>query len=303
MKKYLLSFAVLGMLFAASTLTSCSDDDGDGGNLDTPKFEAEAAKYDITTPGARYNSIELTASGNYIVTSDQMNASYAPAANNAVERKSITSIFNNPQPKSRAAFAGIIYGKYTKVADNEYYLEGFGTIKITSNGGNSFDLDITTTNGNKVVLGANRDNMYGESEMTNKLCRTWEMNKISIKAWYNGRQIFNKTYSKSQFDNIVIDGEEIEIEEYPENVIFTKSGTYMVLYDDGTLAVSTWRWGNESKGVLNYSWDYNWDDPDLSGNVTLSFAGNQLYIYEIDEETEDGETYKTEFGYYLTEVK
>lgn len=59
----LLAFAVYGLL------SSCGSDGNNGGgsNCETPKYEADVAKYTITDTGSEYGSIELTASGNYII--------------------------------------------------------------------------------------------------------------------------------------------------------------------------------------------------------------------------------------------
>lgn len=72
-----MAFAV----FAAFAMASCSDDDGnngddsgdtsgggsDGTEMEAPQFESSAAKYTITDAGSPYTSVELTASGNYII--------------------------------------------------------------------------------------------------------------------------------------------------------------------------------------------------------------------------------------------
>lgn len=81
-----MAFAV----FAAFAMASCSDDDGnngddsgdtsgggsDGTEMEAPRFESSAAKYTITDAGSPYTSVELTASGNYIIFT---NGSQAPA--------------------------------------------------------------------------------------------------------------------------------------------------------------------------------------------------------------------------------
>lgn len=81
-----MAFAV----FAAFAMASCSDDDGnngddsgdtsgggsDGTEMEAPQFESSAAKYTITDAGSPYTSVELTASGNYIIFT---NGSQAPA--------------------------------------------------------------------------------------------------------------------------------------------------------------------------------------------------------------------------------
>ena len=73
MKK--MNFFVMALLCLCSLaigFTSCSDDDNSvtPPDLGTPPFEAVSGKYDVTSTGSPYESIELTASGNYIVVLD-----------------------------------------------------------------------------------------------------------------------------------------------------------------------------------------------------------------------------------------
>lgn len=99
--------------------------------------------------------------------------------------------------------------------------------------------------------------------------------------------------------------------EAPQQVVFTKSGTYMVFYGNGTLAVSTWKWQDESKGTARYSWNYeSIDDPDASGLINIGFADNQLVIKEYlidgesaDEYLEAGVSVDGYIEYFLTEAQ
>lgn len=292
MKKFLFALGMPFMLFGAVSLSSCSDSDGggDGGSLETPKYEVFAAKYDITTPNSNYESIELTASGNYIVTEAvSMDQYEAP-------KRGKSSLLMTRSAQSRSGNNGVIFGKYTKISDTKFNLAGFGTIEVTMTGENAFDLNITTEQGAQVVLGANRDNQYESSSMTDKLCRSWAIFKVRVKAWENGKLVGEQTFSEDKFAEVFDD------DEYPKNVVFTKSGTYVVFYNYDSLAVSTWCWENESKGVLRYSWDYeHLYDPYESGVVGVSFSGNQLVIVETYEDSEYGE--KEEMSYYLKEIR
>lgn len=298
MKKINSVLAVLCSVFLTLSFTSCSDSDGDG-NFEEPKFEQDAARYEITSAGSPYASIELTASGNYIII--EKNSSYVHSLSAA--RKSFSFA---KKVKSRASSNGVIYGKYIKGANGEYILEGFGTIRVESKGDNAYDLDITTSSGYSVVVGANRDNKYSSSTMTDKLCRSWEFDKIRATFWVNGKKVFDETLNMKQIAGITDeDNPFYEIkDELPELVIFTKAGTYMVIYGGEELAVSTWRWENESKGIIRYSWDYDHlYDPDESGRVTVSFSGSNLLITEEYEDDEDGDIVRGKIDYYLKEVK
>jgi len=288
--EYILLFIFSGLIFG-----SCSGDGDNGGDFEEPKYESDAARYVITSPGSEYESVELTASGNYIITEKQRTYTFSQGMANAARMSFLKSA--NPA-KTRATDNGIIYGKYTKKSDNEYYLDGFGIIVISSTGDNAYDLEITTNSGNSIVLGANRENMYGESTMTNKLCRTWDLKKAELRAWENGKFMGAVTVTKDNYEEIMGD------DECPVNVVFTKAGTYMVIYSNGELAISTWKWEKESQGLLRYSWNYDaLYDPEESGLITISFSGKNMVVCEEYEEEYDGEVYKDQAKWYFSEVR
>lgn len=95
-----MAFAV----FAVFAMASCSDDDGnngdggddtsgggsDGTEMESPRFESSAAKYTITDAGSPYTSVELTASGNYIIFTSGSQA-HATAAAAPATRMSVMS--------------------------------------------------------------------------------------------------------------------------------------------------------------------------------------------------------------------
>ena len=95
-----------------------------------------------------------------------------------------------------------------------------------------------------------------------------------------------------------------------EQITFSKSGTYMVSYTESRLAISTWAWVSENKGLIRYSWDYSdIESEDLGGFATLSFNGNKLNVTESmigdNEEDEDDEDYAVKFDmtYITSEAK
>ena len=90
----------------------------------------------------------------------------------------------------------------------------------------------------------------------------------------------------------------------PKQVVFTKSGTYMVFYANNTLAVSTWKWIDEAKGEARYSWDYeSINSSDMGGKINISFSDSQLVVSEYSEFTESGTTGTVDIQWFLTEAK
>lgn len=230
-----------------------------------PLFEAESALYNILPGTSRLKSIELTASGTYIIVQLPRPKSIVNA-----DKQHITHISTRSYEDT-----GIISGSYTKKGDGVFELNGFGTIVVKGGEQNAISLDITYKDGSKIEVSAQKAEQYESSPKTNALCRTWVLGKVvdhkpSGDVTYKNILEFYK--SKSDFsENMPI----------PLQVIFTKSGTYIVIYEDGSLSVSTWGWEKEETGQARYSWDYaNLYNPLDSDSITIAFEGKQLLVTE-----------------------
>ncbi len=268
--------AVFMMLSMAGTFASCSDD----GTLETPAFEAEAAKYEISG-SSEYRSIELTESGNYIIIKN--------GNNSRSQKVKVPFLGTRVKPTlTRVSYNNNIYGKYTKIGDNTYNLEGFGTVKVLMKEGTAYALEVTPIGGETDTVVASVQNKTPNSDMTNKLCRTWTIEKLYYE-YTDEEGSYSGTYTKED----VLNSGDYEVGEWPESVVFTKTGTYMVYYIDQTLAVSTWRWYDESKGLLHYSWDNEFEEFDEDDLVTIEFDGATMMITE-EYEYESGDWYEKE---------
>lgn len=295
MTKIFRIMTMIAMLVALPMINACSSSD-DGGELQSPEYDKDAALYEISNTNSAYKSIELTESGNYvIIMKNATDTKSAELQSQGIDKK--CNFFSNPATFStRSDDNGVISGKYTKKGEDEYYLEDFGTIKVVSTSGSAVDLDITTLDGTKEVIGANRRNMYSNSAMTDKLCRTWKFEKIHYIEKEDGKTVASETITADIASSD-------EYDEFPVQVIFTRSGTYMVFYTDGELAISTWTWDNESAGILRFSWDYDHlYDPDESGTVKLEFQGNKLVVTEEEEYEQGGVLYYDMSISYLVEA-
>ena len=317
----LLGLVLMGMTaFAVSSCGSDSDNDngggGGGGSLNPPKYESSAALYNVTDANSDYSSIEFTASGNYIIT--KRIAAKAPNRIAKVESKFHFGFMSHNVGVTRStSYDNIIYGTYTKNGDT-YTLEGFGTIVVNGGGSNAVSLDITTTGGSKVTVGAQQEKQYSSSSKTDMLCRTWNMGKIKLVEKINGQTFIDQTFNDCEdFVRQMLKAEGLEegsssykkaykemMEGEPKQVVFTKSGTYMVFYANNTLAVSTWKWIDEAKGEARYSWDYeSINSSDMGGKINISFSDSQLVVSEYSEFTESGTTGTVDIQWFLTEAK
>ncbi len=308
-------------------MTSCSEEKE--GKFDTPKFVADAAKYVIDNAQAEYASIELTESGNYIITPNQMSNArrYASAEEKKTNKLSLlkNSIWNNPDevPATRyEVYSHILYGKYTKTSENVYTLDGYGTLTIKKDdSGSSFSIVLTPFGMDSKEYTAHQMNADLNSGMSDKLCRTWIFESFKYYVKLNGKtmlelsansieELLKKMKAWAEKNDPEFDPSDWEdaLEGFqhgaqPDNMIFTKTGTYVVFYSTEELAVSTWKWKNEKKGILHYCWNPAWiDDPYEGGDVKIEFKNNKLHVTEFAYELED-EDYEEGITYILHEMK
>ena len=313
--KKLKYFFLIALSMSMFVFSSCSKNDDEEekapetptpeqSNFTTPTYENVSAKYEITNSSSQFKSFELTASGNYII------------VKNGYSARASSHFFGEQEEATRStSYGNIIYGKFTKKSDTEFELEGFGTIVIKGGANNACSLIITQTGGSPITLPAQRSTQTESSTFTNQLCRTWSIGSFRLTIIVDGATFFDGEYATwDEMINAYVAkvkemGEEVSTEEIPDNVnpkqvVFTKSGTYMVLYSNSTMAVSTWKWEDEANGKLRYSWNYqNMYDDYASGVVDVSWRGIQLTIKEGATESDDDGTSSYSITYYLNEVK
>ena len=264
-------------VLAVASLTSCGSD-GDGSVVippsNPPKFESVSGKYEISDKTSPYESVELGASGDYVVTKRGYTSSQASA-----KAKGMLSLEREASLTRAATDGGIIYGTYTQIDGNTFNLEGFGVIELITNGGGTVTgISITPSGGNEMTFSASKAQEMGSDELTEALCRTWKV----IGGVEKGYDHYDGEY------------------EYPfdandpgalKEIMFTKSGTFLNLYNDNTIEALFWKWEDQGKMLLRGSWDNIWYNDD-DGNFTVQFsAGNRLTIREYYVDNESGEWY------------
>ena len=328
MKKTNLFKYLLGAVAVMSALNfvSCSksDDDSNDGNansgtLDTPAYESDAAKFVISGSSSSYKSIELTASGEYIII--PQGSPYA-AKRRAAMRQSFFNFSTIRGLDTRASSTQILYGKYKKTGDGEYQLEGFGTVKVQMAEGTACSLTLTPTGGTSYTLQATKKTTVEGSTMTNQLCRSWTIDRVRFQLSFAGKSVDKTVTLDNQYDLYLavantwpemMEGEPLMsreefnknkeglFENTPERVVFTKSGTYMVYYEEGKLAVATWMWEDEASGKFRFSWNYNnMYDSRYSGVCSIEFFGSTLVFHEVPA---SGDGMTMNLTYYMAEVK
>ena len=316
---------MMAAVLAACTMTACGSDDGGGTpppEFTTPAYEASAAKFDITDTDAPYSSVELTAGGNYIIRLREITGSPEedPNVQPAPGRVSFAAGPGQVAEGTRATvWSNILYGKYTKTGDNEYTLEGYGKLTVTQKDGSAVSLHMVRTDGQEYTISGNKAGNTATGANTDMLCRTWNIVEMRSYARLNGNTLYDITagslselvgkiveWGKSMDDSFSeedVSGLLGDIPE-PRQFVFSKSGTYMVLYEGGQLAVSTWRWKDQNAGVMQYSWNPDtFNDAYIAGEVTTAFSGKRLEITEVKTDSEDGYSMQVGVVYILEEAK
>lgn len=328
MKKFKLRslLKAMAVMILPLSLASCnSDDDNESSsaNIEAPKYEAEAAKYEITSSDADYSSIELTASGNYIIVKNPSTNGARTLAGRSTE-VSATKHFSllRPAKKSVASRAGewgsgILYGTFTKVGENEYKLGNLGTLKVTVKNGVACSLNLVYSDGTTKTFDGNKSEVKGNTgALTNFMCRTWNISQIRVYYKLNGQALFDisansfnelaqkiKEFIKNNDSEEDFDESDFEVPNPAKQIIITKNNTYMVVYEDSELAIANWKWENESQGKFRYSWDVESSYEEYTSVATAASQGNNLIITEEYTDTEDGETETSGTVYTLTEAK
>ena len=300
--KSLTACMAIALTLTPVTLASCSSDDDEDSpqeepsekyealGYDEPKYEKESALYLVNASGSDIRSIELTPTGDYIVMKNNSIADEVKRQSPAIRTSALR--LNHAIATRAYADDKMAYGRYTRTGDGKYKLDGYGTIVVTGGESNAVKLTITLTDGRKIEVGAMKRDQYTATAKTNAICRKWNIGKVVVH-----KATGDVTYSSIED----MDRHEHEVyspEWEPKQVLFTKSGSYIVFYANQNLGVSTWGWTNEDTGEARYSWD--WDhlyDVSESGVIIFAFQGKQLLV------TEPSDGYLGDITYYFSEAK
>lgn len=311
--------------------TISEDVNGEDITLPTPKYLDDAAIYKVTSADSEFESIELTESGYAVITlkedysarmitrgifADQL------TKNPVIRMKTRSGDDDDDDSWTPQCY----WLRYEKTGDGTYKMwhivgsqagQEWGTLTVAKDDPTdpvNARLEITRANGYPQVIQARWDDLYKTDAASQSLCRSWEFEKIAfdyVKSPVNGSI---GTPVKKEFSNWRQAYEWLLVElmngkkaselgwdftpsvdylfEIPVQVLFTRSGTYIVFFDDGTCEINNWVWGEHQPPykTIHYSHDLN----DLysvysSGDVTHSYdydGRRGIYILKIFEESE-----------------
>ena len=258
MTKNLIYLMVFAFVFA---FVSCDkDNEGDSGVT----VNTLSAKWEISDRNSPYASFEFNKDGNYIVVRNIEGLRSASAISKVPLFKSNhLRAAKTRSSESESNLSPLHFGTY-RIEGNRIILSGFGLIEVTSITAEEFSFSFTleaTGEKNNFVAGKSEEPISSSSR-TDMFCRTWIV----------------ETFTE--------DGEIIEeLEEIIGSIVlFSKAGTYLVLYggEGGDAGLSEWKWANQEETELYYSWD-NWTDDWSENIVTITdLTGTSLIIQEKD---------------------
>lgn len=247
-----------------------SDDEPDSGDDElwkgeatTPKYVSDAAIYTVN-PGVQcpFQSIELTESGDYIVTPS--GSGYNTPARRSKSSTNLGMFRRSETSKTRVGLStyDYTYGTYTKNSDGSYNLEGLGTMSY-SNG----TLNLSLTDGTGYNVGATEKKPdLAANELNMRLCRTWKVTSV-VAEIYNreGKKLDSYTYSGTELQD-----------EFVEYVLISRSGSYVGIDWDASIDnKGSWMWSDTSKQVFSYI-----DEDDERGTIQVSFNGDNAKFKE-----------------------
>ena len=218
------------LLISFMGFTSCNKDN------EGKDAELRTGKYVITDSSSPIQSIELTADGEYIVTKN-------PALTRSDEELDLNDVW--------------LYGNFTFI-DGFYVLQGFGKIVIDLLSGGAAEIFIDSGGWDPFTVHANLASTVQETKINRDLCHHWVFDKTHFSLSYNSINLIDFELAGCNFsrwfrDTGDKDGQK-ELDEECTGLIFTESGTYAVVFDNGKVNVGTWSWDNTEDGSLKCEW-------------------------------------------------
>ena len=220
------------LLFSIAGLTSCNKDDA-GKDADST-----LGKYEITDASSPIQCIELTRAGEYIVTKN-------PANTKSESDLDLTDIW--------------LCGKFTFV-DGAYILQGFGKIAIDLLSGGVAEIFITGGGWDPFTVHANLASKVQETTINRSLCHHWNFKKTYFSLSFSDLPYLDFNFEvpgcdfSKWFEKTGDEEGEQELDKECKGLIFTESGTYAVLFDNGKVNVGSWAWENGEDGSLKCEW-------------------------------------------------
>jgi hypothetical protein len=283
-KVFFLSGLILNLAFM-SIFVSCDNENGNEGNETDILKNTISAKWEISDNDSPYASFEFNKDGNYIVIEKDeeisLKSNLRTNSKQSLLKSNLTKT-NMRSAKSDSNLSSIHFGTY-KIEGNSIILSGFGLIEVISitNEEFSFSFTLESTREKSSFVAGKADEPISSSSKTDMFCRTWIGEKVTIDV--NALSVEDIGYYEEKYgEDWLIKLEQEETEDIKGLVaLFSKAGTYLVLYDgeEGDAGLAEWKWANKEETKIYYSWE-NWQEDWEDNIVTIELTNTSLIIHE-----------------------
>ena len=285
------------LLFSIAGLTSCEEENA------VKDADEALGKYEITDASSPVQCIELTRDGEYIVTK------------NTAKTKSESDLDLNDV---------WVYGDFTFV-DGAYILQGFGKIVINLLSGGAAEILIDSGGWDPFTVQANLASTVQETTINRNLCHHWDFKKTYFSLSFSDLPFLDFSFEvpgcdfSKWFEKTGDEEGEQELDKECKGLIFTESGTYAVLFDNGKVNVGSWAWDNSEDGSLKCEWSNQYQslfkDYRFHGSLTVDVMDEDpatcTIVRSFDTTMEryklfrgySSHSMKTSLTYYLEESK
>jgi hypothetical protein len=178
---------------------------------------------------------------------------------------------------SETNLSPIHYGTYT-INGNVITLSGFGVLNIILITVEEFTFSFTlTADGETGEYTANLSAPpISESARTKMLCKAWQIDALDIDEDAVpdlDKDDYIAAYGPDWKDSIINHQSHL----IGGTVLFSRAGTYLVLYVDEEAGLSEWKWTNSQETAFYYSWN-NWQNNWQNNIVQISELTNTSLI-------------------------
>lgn len=294
-KYYFLSFLMAVLAFGFVSCGSDSDDNDNPSptkNLNDPKYKRDARTLTNQDNEGNIQSVELTESGKYILTTKgKLNAS----------KKAVSRVMTD----NVELFFYV--GDYIPQDENgNYVLQGLGTLHISYKG-LSGELTLILDEGGTLTLNIDIAPQEAFDVANDLMCRTWTIDKTRVRftdgltaaADFNGCDLNEIAAFVNKYATF---NDNFESNHKVKDLTITHSHTYMITYQSGTVEVGTWSWRNVSNGNFYYTWKGSDMGSDLENGDAFFSVEDGKGILTVSGVIKDdtGKEYKTGMTYTMS---
>ncbi len=229
------------ILAAAFVVVSCNED----GSVDPEVLDNLILDAKWEFESGDYASFEFNEYGDYIVVcNDSSTGGLTTAPRFASASRATTN------------GSSIITGDYEGDGDNAVKMNGFGRIELTSITSSSVSFSLTLEGEIETVnYTASIAEVVATSDNTTMLCRKWDL----------------VGYTEDGVTDILSDDD-------AKTVLFSKAGTYLIEWSDGTSVLAQWKWKSESDKTFYFTWSDEWYEDKYVTITTLT--SSKAVVYE-----------------------